>query len=113
MEPVSLAEWLSSGCLGLVAVGLIRLALAFADADLAYFDPRPAIYRAVYVVRWVVYRVRLAVHTARSALESGDWDDLLNAVSKVKQTLRPLAEAFRDAAALLILLTTSPKGAMA
>jgi hypothetical protein len=29
--------------LGVSAAALIRLALAFADADLAYFDPRPAV----------------------------------------------------------------------
>ena len=79
------------------------------DADLADFDPRPAV---------------------RRALESGRLDPLLIAVANAKFDVRTGArlvraaacaaacaaahasrEAFRDAAALLILLTTSPKGA--
>lgn len=107
------AEWAESLLPGVGAVGLIALALAFADADLAYFDPRPAVRRAAYVLRLAVYRVRLAVHAARMALESGDWDGLLCAVANVKHAVRPSVEACRDVAALLILLTTSPKGAMA
>lgn len=44
------AEWLDTGCLGLTAIALIGLALAFADADAAYFDPRPAVRRAASAV---------------------------------------------------------------
>jgi hypothetical protein len=113
MHTHDLSEWAGFLSLGLTPVGLIGLALAFADADAAYFDPRPAVRRAAYVLRLAVYRLRLAVHAARMALESGDWDGLLNAVANVKHAVRPSAEACRDAAALLILLLTSPKGAMA
>lgn len=106
----SLAEWAASLSLGLVPVGAIWFVLAFAGADLAYFDPRPALARAAFVLRLAVYRGRLAVHAARMALESGDWDGLLMVVANVKYAVRPSFEACRDAAALLLLLTTSPKG---
>lgn len=83
------SEWAAALSLGLSAIGLIALALAFADANLAYFDPRRADEsdRAVPVL----LIVGPALHDVR----------------------RPLRDALLDAAALLILLTTSPKGAMA
>jgi len=46
VSAASSAEWLSAGSLGVSAISLIGLALAFADADLAYFDPRPLLARA-------------------------------------------------------------------
>ncbi|MEU3280519.1 hypothetical protein [Streptomyces antibioticus] len=46
MSAASPAEWAAAGFLGLSAISLIRLALALADADLAYFDPRPWLGRA-------------------------------------------------------------------
>jgi len=79
----------SAVSLGLIPVGAIWLALAFADADPRDFDPRPALARLV---------------------ESGHIDPLLLIVGPVLLAVR---ETARDAAALLILLTTSPKGAMA
>lgn len=42
----SLAEWASVLSLGLVPVGAIWFALAFAPADIEYFDPRPLLGRA-------------------------------------------------------------------
>lgn len=42
----SLAEWAASLSLGVVPVGAIWFVLAFAGADLAYFDPRPLLGRA-------------------------------------------------------------------
>lgn len=87
--------------------------LLLPDAHRKDFDPRPAVRRAAYVLRLAVYRLRLAVHAAQMALEAGDWDGLLCAVANVKYAVRPSVEACRDAAALLLLLTTSPKGAMA
>ncbi len=97
----SLSEWMSAGSLGLSAISLIALALAFADAD---FDPRPLLARAH----------QLAVFAAR---------DLDRAVAAVRHELAPHAmavrhavyggrEIVRDLAALLLLLTTSPKGAL-
>lgn len=59
------------------------------DADLADFDPRPAVRRAV--------RSEAVYPLLR------EWDNARHLVR----------EACRDAGALLILLTTSPKGAMA
>lgn len=79
-ETTSLREWLSGLSLGMSALALICLALAFADADAAYFDPRPALAR--------MWRFLTAAGCASR-------------------------EAFRDVAALLLLLTTSPKGGMA
>lgn len=83
------AEWAAALSLGLSAIALIALAVAFADANLAYFDPRRADEsdRAVPVL----LVVGPALHDVR----------------------RSLRDALLDAAALLILLTTSPKGAMA
>lgn len=45
MTAASPAEWASAGFLGLSGISLIALALAFVDADLAYFDPRPWLAR--------------------------------------------------------------------
>jgi len=84
------AEWASAGSLGVTAIALIGLALAFVDADPGYFDPRPLLGRAGD--RLLVEAVR-----ARATAEAA---------------VRPSREACRDATALLILLTTSPKGAL-
>lgn len=84
----SLTDLTASLSLGTSAVALIALALCFADADLADFDPRPALARLV---------------------ESGRLDWLLLAVGPALFAAR---EAARDAAALLILLTTRPTGAL-
>jgi hypothetical protein len=43
------ADWAAALSLGLSAAGLIAFALSFADADVADFDPRPAV-RAVHQV---------------------------------------------------------------
>lgn len=89
MTAASPAEWAAAGFLGLSAIGVIALAAAFADTNLAYFDPRRVdeSERAIPVLLLVgpaLYDVR-----------------------------RSLVDAGRDVAALVILLTTSPKGAMA
>lgn len=85
MSAATPSEWAAAGSLGLSAIGVIALAMSFADADAAYFDPRYQLARLV---------------------ESGAVDPLLIAVGPVLAASR---EAVRDAAALLILLTTSPK----
>lgn len=46
MSAVSSADWLSAGSLGVTAIALVGLGVAFVDADLAYFDPRPLLARA-------------------------------------------------------------------
>lgn len=73
--------------LGLVPVGAIWFVLAFAGVDLAYFDPRPLLARAAHSE--AVYPLLRGFDNARHAS----------------------CEALRDAAALLILLTTSPERA--
>lgn len=75
------AEWAAAGFLGVDAIGVIAFALAFADADLAYFDPRPAWSRLV---------------------ESGRLDPLLIAVGPALHDARQAAH--RAAVALLALL---------
>lgn len=86
----TLDEWLAMICLAVSGyAGFSAPYHLFVDADLADFDPRPALRRlvdseAVYVLL-------------------REWDNARHAVR----------EAFRDAAALLLLLTTRPKGALA
>lgn len=90
----SLAEWFAFLLLGVGAHGALSVPYFLTvDADLADFDPRPAVSRLV---------------------ESGRLDLLLIAVADAKYDVRAAVhasrEVCRDAAALLILLTTSPKG---
>ncbi|WP_329336196.1 hypothetical protein OG252_13395 [Streptomyces sp. NBC_01352] len=89
MAATSPAEWAAAGSLGVTSVSLIAFALSFADADLGYFNPRHPLARLV---------------------ESGRLDWLLITVGPARVAIR---DAVLDLAALLILLTTSPKGAMA
>lgn len=98
-DTTSPAEWAAGGCAGVSAISVIALAMAFVDADAAYFDPRPAVRRALVspAVCW-----------------------LLNEVSKAHADVRELAgearlfarlslrEAALTAAALLALLTITP-----
>lgn len=88
MNAASSAEWAAAGFLGLSAISVIALAVAFADADLGYFDPRPVLSRLV---------------------ESGRLDPLLVMVGPALVAVRDVA---LDVAALALLLTTSPKGAL-
>lgn len=89
MSATTPAEWAAAGSLGVTAISLIAFAVAFAPADAGYFDPR--------------------YHVAR-LVESGRLDWLLITVGPVVAASRDTA---RDAAALLILLTTKPQGALA
>ena len=98
------AEWAAFVSLGVSFWASCAAAVwLFADADLADFDPRPALHRARQV----------AVYAAR---------DLDRAVAATRHELAPHAavvrhavysgrEICRDLAALLLLLTTTPKGA--
>lgn len=81
----TLADLAASVSLGTSAVALIGLALCFADADLADFDPRPALARLV---------------------ESGRVDVLLLAVANARLALR---DAALTAAALLAVLLPAPE----
>lgn len=89
MRTHTVADLIGPLALGTSAVSVIALVLAFADADLAYFDPRPALARLV---------------------ESGRLDALLIALVNARAAALDVA---RDAAALFLLLTTRPTGAMA
>lgn len=91
-----LSEWAAFLSLGVGVHAALSVPYFLAvDADLADFAPRPAVSRLV---------------------ESGRVDLLLIAVADAKYDVREAVhasrEACRDLAALLILLTTSPKGAM-
>lgn len=72
------ADWASALSLGVSAISLIAFALAFADADASYFDPRPLL---------------LAM-----------WDRLLVELVRARHTVR---DAALTAAALLLILTAS------
>lgn len=94
----SLAEWFAFLSLGVGVHGAFSVPyFLLVDSDSARdFDPRPAMSRLV---------------------ESGRVDLLLIAVADakydVRQAVHASREACRDLAALLILLTTSPKGQLA
>ena len=92
MHTTSPAEWVAAGSLGLMAIGVFGLVLPFAQANAAYFDPRRCdeSERALPVLVFVA-----------------------NALYSLRAVAAGSREFGRDAAALLILLTTSPKGAMA
>lgn len=82
----SLAEWFAFLLLGVSAAALVQLVVAFADAELAYFDARPALRTA---------GDRLLVEAVRAK------DSVLNFPRDAAISL----------AALLLLLSAPPKGA--
>lgn len=99
-------EWLQAGSLGVTAISLIALALAFVDADAKDFDPRPAARRVTAVLH------QGAVHAGH---------DLTRAVTSARHHTAPATalvwhavfaarEMARDMAALLLMLTTIPTG---
>lgn len=90
MSGTSPAEWAAAGSLGVSAISLIGLVLAFADADLAYFDPRPLL--GVARDRVLVGAVNARLDVREMAAETGLY---------VRLSLRELAVS---AAALLALL---------
>jgi hypothetical protein len=90
MTAVSLADWAAFLSLGTSVSAAVSIPFhLFVDAKLADFDPRPAVRRALDTD----LGARLVVETARA-----------------RDGLRDTGQ---NAAALVILLTTSPKGAMA
>jgi hypothetical protein len=79
------------------------------DADRADFDPRPAARRSAGVVRQgVVYAGHDLAWAAASVRH-----ELVPAAVCVRHVVYVGRELARDIAALALLLTTSPKGAMA
>lgn len=105
----SVADLVSALSLGVSSVALIKLALAFADADLAYFDPRPALARAAKATHQeLVYAGHVLAWATQSARH-----ELTPAVVPVRHAAYVVRELARDVAALLILLTSAPrKGAL-
>jgi hypothetical protein len=103
----SLDEWLAMICIAVSGYAAFSAPyFLLVDADLADFDPRPAVRRAAPVVQEALV---FAGH------------DLNRAAASVRHDVAPLVacfvhavfaarEAARDAAALLILLTTAPTG---
>ena len=95
------AEWLGYACLGVSAISLIGLALAFADADAAYFDPRPLLGQARdRVLVAAMDRARLL---ARAAVQSDAVYPLLRGWSNTKCDVREIpteARAFASDARL-------------
>ncbi|MEU9670334.1 hypothetical protein AB0E25_33130 [Streptomyces bobili] len=92
------AEWVSAGSAGLSAVSLIGLAMAFVDADAEYFDPRPAVVRAVAAGRFDPLLIRVA--NARF--------DVREMAAETRAFLAlSLRENAVTVAALLMLLTAS------
>lgn len=97
-------EWAQMVSLAVAVYGALSVPyFVFVDADLADFDPRPAVRRAVEsgaaVLRPALSRL---VKSEAVYLLFREWDI----------ACRASREALRDAAALLLLLTTSPKGAL-
>jgi hypothetical protein len=86
----TLADWLAMVCIAAAGYGAFSAPyFLLVDATRSDFDPRPALARLI---------------------ESGRLDALLIAVGPLWVAVR---ETARDAAALIVLLTTRPKGAMA
>lgn len=99
MSAVSPAEWVSAGSAGLSAVSLIVLVMAFVDADAAYFDPRPAVVRAVAAGRFDPLLIWVA----------NAWFDVREMAADARAFLvLSLRENALTAAALLALLTITP-----
>lgn len=98
MSATTTAEWVSAGFAGLSAVSLIALALAFVDADAAYFDPRPAVARAVAAGRFDPVLIRAA---------NARFDAREMAADARAFLVLSLRENALTAAALLMLITAS------
>ena len=89
MTAVSLSDWVAFLSLGVgVHAAMSVPYFVFVDADPSDFDPRPALARLV---------------------ESGRVDPLLVTAGPAWLAVR---ETARDVAALVVLLTTTPKGAL-
>lgn len=105
MSAASPAEWAAFLSLGVgVWSAGSGLVLLICDADWCDFDPRPAVRRAH---QGAVY----AGHDLNRAAASVRHEVALVAVP-VWHAAYSARETARDLAALLILLTTSPKGAL-
>lgn len=116
------AEWAQFFLLGVgVHAALSVPYFLFVESEsVRDFDPRPAVRRAAESVQRSAESGRL-VPAWLAAVDAGhvaSWvvasvgHELAPAVVQVRHELYVIREMARDVAALLILLTTSPKGAM-
>ena len=99
MTPADLNDWASAGSLGLSAIALVALAVTFADAEPADFDPRPAVRRAIESGR--LDPALIAVVNARHAAR--------DTAGRVRRT--PRDAALTAAALLMLLAPASPESA--
>lgn len=101
------AEWAQMLSLAGAAYGALSVPYFVAvDADLADFDPRPAVRRAAPVVHQALVYAGHDLNRAIAATRH----ELAPAVAYVRHTAYSAREMARDLAALLILLATTPKG---
>lgn len=100
MSAASPAEWGEAAFLGLGVIGVYGFVLAFAEADLAYFDPRPLVRRALGSDAGA--RLVVAVFNAKCDVREFAAD------ARVYARLS-LREAALTGAALFTLLTTTPE----
>jgi len=101
----SLAEWAAMFCMatgGYASFSVFYFLLV--DADLKDFVPRPVVDRAHQVAVYVSRDLARAVASVRH--------EVAPHAAAVRHALYGGREVARDAAALLLLLTTSPKGAL-
>lgn len=101
------AEWAQMLSLAFGAYGALSVPyFLLVDADLADFDPRPALARSESPLWQAAVNAGHDVNRAIAAARH----ELVPAVVYVRHTAYSAREACRDLAALLILLATTPKG---
>mgnify|MGYP001569183321 CR=1 FL=1 len=103
----TLAEWFAFLLLGVGAHGALSVPYFLTvDADLCDFDPRPAVRCATKAVHLrAVYAASDLAWAAASVRH-----ELVPAAACVRHAAYGGRELARDAAALAVLLTTTPKG---
>jgi hypothetical protein len=101
----TLAEWAAMVCLATSGYGVLSVPyFLLVDADLKDFDPRPLLHRAHQVAVYAAGGLNRATAAVRH--------DLAPHAIAVRHAFYGGREVARDAAALLLLLTTTPKGAL-
>jgi hypothetical protein len=99
------AEWAQMLSLAIALYGSASVPwFLLVDADLADFDPRPTLHRAHQVAVYTAGDLNRAAATIRH--------ELAPHTTAVRHAFYSGRETARDAAALLLLLTTTPKGAL-
>jgi hypothetical protein len=102
----TLADWLAMVCIAVSGYAALSAPwFVFVDADLADFDPRPAARRTHQGLVYAGHDLTRAVMSVRH--------ELVPVAAAVRHAVYVGRETARDLAALLILLTSRPKGALA